>query len=187
MATSLLRWIAVSLIAVVAVAGRSARAGDIARVRIESTYLQSIVSTAVDRSPTLRGLIDRIDASNVIVYVTCEHFRSLLLRGQTILMSGTATVRYVRVQIDCMLPATDLAAIVGHELHHVNEIAAAGTIVDSRSLRLLYGSIGFVTCGSWQSEHFETIDAVHAGERVREEYLGRGRLSARAVKGRPAG
>ena len=179
MSTSCLCRIAAVLVAALTVITSDAHAQEIVRVRVESPYLQSVLARASDKSLTLRRLTDRIEASNVIVYITCEHFRSLMLRGQTTLMSASGEVRYIGVQVDCMLPAVDLAAIVGHELRHVNEIPAATAVRDDRSFRRLFESIGFATCRSWASEHFETTDAVEAGERVRQEYLGRASQVAR--------
>jgi len=152
------------------------------RIRTESPYLQSVLSEAGSRSPTLRGLARKIDASNVIAYVTCGSFSSRLLAGRTFLGQTSDKARYVRVQVDCMLPRMNLIAILGHELQHVAEIAAAADVVDSQSFARLFRTIGYLTCAGQSSpEKFETDGALEAGERVREDYLRGWPVGARVV------
>jgi hypothetical protein len=152
------------------------------RIRTESKFLESVLSDAGSRSPTLRALALRIDGSNVIAYVTCEHFSSRLLAGRTALGHANGEARYVRVQVDCMLPRLTLVAIIGHELQHVAEIAAAPDVVDAKSFARLFQTIGYLTCQGWSApEKLETDGALEAGERVREEYLRRWPVGARIV------
>jgi hypothetical protein len=158
------------LITAATLAAPSARADGLVRVRVESPYLRSLVARATDRSAKLRGLIGQIEGTNVIVHLVCERFSRSTLRGRTLLGMANQHVRYVRVQVDCMLQERELVAIVGHELQHVAEIAAAAEVVDGRSLSALYRAIGFPTCGFGQSEQFETGNAIRVGERVREEF-----------------
>jgi hypothetical protein len=161
---------------------KHSHAESLIRIRTESTYLQAVLAEAGSRSPTFRALALKIDASNVITYVTCEHFASRLLAGRTLLGYTTDKARYVRVQVDCMLPRLTLTAILGHELQHVAEIAAAPDVVDSKSFSRLYQTIGYLSCVGWSSpEKFETDGALEAGERVREEYLRRWPVDARVV------
>jgi len=170
MATSFRR-LAGFLITAVMLAAPSARADDLLHVRVESPYLGSVVARASDRSARLRGLIAEIDGTNVIAHLACAHFSRSTLRGRTLLVAANQDVRYVRVQVDCMLQESELVAIVGHELQHVAEIAADAEVVDGRSLGALYRAIGFSACGFGQSEQFETEDAIRVGARVREEFF----------------
>jgi len=173
MATSFRRFSASLLSVLILLAAQSARATDVERIRIESTYLRPLVAGVTAHSQTFRRLVDDIQRSDVIAYVTCEHFRSSTLRGRTRFVVGGREVRYVRVEVDCMQPTADVVAIIGHEFRHLAEIAGAATVMDERSLRTLYMSIGFQTCGFWRAEQFETSEAERTGERVRREYAGR--------------
>ena len=139
------------------------------RIRVESRRLRTELAHVIDRSPTLREIVGQIEQSNVIAYVMCEHFASVTLEGRTAWASAGPEARYVRVQIDCMLPKQRLVAILGHELQHVAEIAAAPDVVDTRTFARLFRSIGY-SCGGRSSERFETEKALNAGERVRQEY-----------------
>jgi hypothetical protein len=141
------------------------------RIRVQSRYLRGQLAEVIDRSPTLRAIVQHIEQSNVIAHVTCEHFASVRLEGRTVWGSSGPDARYVRVQIDCLLPDQRLVAILGHELQHVAEIAAAPDVVDSRSFARLFLSIGY-SCGRGTSlEQYETAQALAVGERVRREYL----------------
>jgi hypothetical protein len=140
------------------------------RIRVESRNLRTQLAHVIDRSPTLRTIVKQIEESDVIVYVTCERFASVMLEGRTAWSSASAEARYVRVQIDCMLAQQRLIAILGHELQHVAEIASARDVVDEQSFARLFKSIGY-SCGVTWPEAFETDQAIDAGERVRREYL----------------
>ena len=169
MATHAARLLAASMFGFVLVSATRSDADDMKRIRADSTYLQTIVADAADRSPTLRAIVKRIDASDVIVHVTCEHLNSAMLEGRTMWVAASPGVRYLRVQVECMLTRTELVAILGHELQHVAEIAAALDVVDRRSFARLFNTIGFSTCHF--GEQYETDRAIHAGEQVRQEFV----------------
>ena len=150
-----------------------AHASELERIRSESPLLNRIVTTAYDRSAAFRSLVERIEQSDVIVHLTCDHFKATALAGRTVLASARVGVRYVRVGIRCEQDDASLVAIVGHELQHVAEIAASPDAVDDRSLAHLFESIGFAVCRSVWTEQFETTAALEMGTRVRTEFLKR--------------
>ena len=147
------------------------RAAGTERIRPQSSLLRAAVSTGVDRSPTFRMLVDRIEQSDVIVHLTCDRFDTSTLRGRTVLTAANASVRYVRVQILCQQSLETLVSIVAHELRHVVEIASTPGVVDDRSLARLFVAIGFTTCPWAVREQFETIEALRVGEAVRRELM----------------
>jgi hypothetical protein len=166
MTTHSMRRITVWLFVLLVVASRS-HADEMSRVRTESTDLRGILAEA-RRSPTVSALIEQIDASNVIAHLECAHFKSVTLEGRTFFVLARHDVRYVRVQIDCMLMRPQLMVIVGHELQHVAEIAAAPDVVDERAFAGLLKRIGFLTCRKWP-EQYETEAALAIEERVYRE------------------
>ena len=141
------------------------------RIRPESTQLTAVFDRAVERSPTFRSIVERIEESDSIVHLTCGNFRSLLLAGRTALVSRVAGVRYLRVEILCSQGEPALVTIVAHELQHVVEIASTPDVVDDRSFVRLFSAIGFSTCVSTGQDQFETEAAIATGDRVREEFL----------------
>jgi hypothetical protein len=149
------------------------------RIRPEPT-LTAVIDRAVERSPTFRLIVGRIEQSDVIVHLTCNNFRSLLLAGRTALVAKGSDVRYVRVQILCSQGEPALVTIVAHELQHVVEISSTPEVVDDRSFVRLFRAIGFSTCISTGQEQFETEAALATGDRVREEFLHPSGLSLQA-------
>ena len=140
------------------------------RVRGDSAHLRLLLSSGVERSPTFKAIVDRLEASDLIVEVQCGRFKSTLLAGRTALLSARGSVRYVLVEIACPMAPAAALAMLGHELRHALEIASAPWVVDDRSLEKLYTGIGFPTClkaGGFSD--FETADALEAGERVHKE------------------
>jgi len=140
------------------------------RVRGNSVDMRQLLSSGLRRSPTFKAIVDRLEASDLIVEVQCGQFRSSQLAGRTVLLSARPIVRYVLVEIAC--PIADAAAleILGHELRHALEIASATWVVDELSLEKLYTQIGYPSCvKTGGSGEFETADAVEAGERVHHE------------------
>jgi hypothetical protein len=109
-------------IAVVPVFSNRVWADDLERIRPESPVLKAVMATALERSATFRSLVERIERSDLIVYVTCSQFESVTLAGRTLLASARPGVRYVRVQILCQQSQPALVSIVAHELQHVVEI-----------------------------------------------------------------
>ena len=150
---------------------RPSSAGDLQRIRTPSRLLRAVLSDSTEKSTTLKAIVDRVDASNVIVYVTCDRFDSVLVNGKTIWAEGSREARYLRVKVDCMLPRASLVAILGHELQHVAEVADAPQVVDEASFAKLFSRIGYATCDKRTLEQFETNGAITAGERVRQEVL----------------
>jgi hypothetical protein len=160
----------VALILVLLFPALPAQAHGPERVRADTENLRLLISSGLKRSPTLRAIVDRLDASDVIVEVQCGQFKSVLLAGRTVLLSARPSVRYVLVEIACPMGEAASLEILGHELRHALEIASAPWVVDEPSLEKLYTQIGFSTCvKTGVFNQFETADAIEAGEHVHHE------------------
>jgi len=160
----------VALFLVLVLPAAPARAHQLDRVRGDSADLRLLLLSGVQRSPTFKAIVDRLEASDLIVEVQCGRFKSSLLAGRTALLSARGSVRYVLVEIACPMASAAALAMLGHELRHALEIASAPWVVDDRTLEKLYTRIGFATClkaGGFSD--FETADALEAGERVQRE------------------
>jgi hypothetical protein len=147
-----------------------ARAQRLDRVRADSKVVRLLLSSGLQRSPTFGAIVDRLEASDLIVEVQCGLFKSTMLAGRTVLLSAQPSVRYVLVEIACQMAEPVAVAILGHELRHALEIASAPWVADAPSLEQLYTQIGFSSClkaGGFVD--FETADALEAGERVHHE------------------
>jgi hypothetical protein len=139
------------------------------RIRPESNILKDAIAAALERSGTFRSLAERIEDSDLIVYLTCSRFESGTLAGRTLLVSARPGLRYVHVQVRCELSPMPLVEIVAHELQHVVEIASAADVVDDTSMVRLFSAIGFSRQQAPRPTQFETHAALAIGGRVRRE------------------
>lgn len=162
-----------SLVAAVALALQSAaiaRTGPHLRPEIA---LRPLVEQAAQRSPSIRELIDRVEASDVLVYVRLRQFTRSDLNGRVALLSSMpAGQRFLVVELACGRSDVATMAALGHELFHVLEIAAQPSIVDARSLSAFYTTAGEKTGDLHGQVTFETRGAEAAGVQVRRELLG---------------
>lgn len=94
----------------------------------------------------MRLILDGLEQSNVIVYVTCEQFRTVTIEGRTLWVVARAGARYLRVRIDCQVPVQRLVRILAHELEHAGEVAGVTGVIDDSGFARLFPTIGFRTC-----------------------------------------
>ena len=118
------------------------------RVRSDSPYLRLVIVSGVQRSPTFRAIIDRLERSDLIVEVQCGRFIDSRLAGRTVFLTARPTVRYVLVEISCPVTSVPALGTIAHELSHALEIATARWVVNGETLAQLYGQIGFPTYGA---------------------------------------
>ena len=137
----------------------------IGRVRALDPWAVESLDRVATRSPLARHLIDRLEASNVIVHIVTAPVMPSNVAGTTRFVSQRGGYRYVRVSIDRQLLPDTRAAILGHELQHALEIAVSDA-VDHDGVRRLYERIGKRVDGR---DHFETPAAALAGRRVWSE------------------
>jgi hypothetical protein len=158
------------LFALLAAAPARVQAGS-PRVRTSSPYLRLLIASGVERSPTFRAIVERLETSDLIVEVECGRFTGSSLAGRTALLAALPDVRYVLVEVGCPLSSAPALAIIGHELRHALEIASARWVVDGETLALFYTQIGFQNRVARTASYgqFETTDALDAGERVHHE------------------
>jgi len=143
----------------------------IERVRTDSPDLRLVLASGIERSPTFRRIVERLEQSDLIVELQCARFAESSLAGRTVLLSAQPGTRYVLVEIACSMTSVPSLHMIGHELRHALEIADAPWVVDGSTLAQLYREIGFPTCGVNRELYgrFETAEALDAGERVHHE------------------
>ena len=133
--------------------------------------LRALVDDATRGAPSIRGLIDRLEALDVTVYIRVRAFAQPDLEGRVALLSVVGEHRYLVIELAC--PRTRLAqmATLGHELYHAVEIANEPSIVDARTLAAFYTRIGRRTDDWSGRQMFETDAAADAGVRARRELV----------------
>jgi hypothetical protein len=136
-------------------------------VRPETKIARTILDDARRRSPTIADMLDRIEASDVILFLDLQYDQPTA--GQTRLFSASPLARFVRVIVDLSLPFDRRTEIIAHELQHVLEIVADPTVRDERGMRELFERIGW-TVGL---RAFETVEARAIEGVVRREMGGK--------------
>lgn len=134
------------------------------RVRSSNPYILAMTEEASRRSPTFRGLLTAIDATDGIVYIeqgNCMHKARACLALD---VASAAGCRILRVGVDARRPDWDVMASIGHELRHAIEVLENRSLNDQSSVYLFYAQ------GRQAPDRpFETDAAIGAGDAVRKE------------------
>ena len=146
------------------IAGTEPRDGS--HVRTMDKRLRSAIDEGLARSSSFRGLIARLDGSDVIVYVEPQCPMSSRLFGRLTLLGAGRERRYVNVRISCMLTVMQQIAALGHELRHAVEIADAPSVIDDASLAAEYRRVGFASTVTRRGDGYESRAAIDAAKRV---------------------
>jgi hypothetical protein len=153
---------------VVVFTGRLHAADQVTHIRLESDRLQAAMEEAA-QSQTFRELVDRINDSDLIVYVRCQAFTERAFDARLALIAATTPHRYVLVEIACSRIELQLPSTLAHELRHAVEVAGDRSVVDQASFKRLYTRIGFDAGSAVNMKLYETTAAIDAAARVRRE------------------
>ena len=162
----------------VAVQAQDDRAPD-PHIRSAHANLLDVITTGLRRSTTMRDLVERIEASDLVVYMEWRVSPDSHVAAHTAFVSAAGGRRYLSVVVDPRLAPCQLLPLIAHELQHVAEIAGEGSVVSEQSLAAFYRRVGFST-GGWERERYESRAAIEAGERVTREMRETGSAASRA-------
>ena len=157
-----------ALIIVVAPSSRAEEASKaLRRIRLLNPCLPTLIADAAAGSATITSLIERIERSDLIVFVRCVAFIQPAVAGRMVFLGAVAGHRFLVVEI--RIPATwhMQAGVVGHELQHAVEIADAPDIKSQSDMAAHYTRTGVQV--SAKPPAFETEAARRAGQRVLQE------------------
>ncbi len=141
-------------------------------VRAEDPELRALVADTASRSATFRQLLDRLERSDVLVYVRTQHFLTTRLDGRIGFASGTGRpsgLRILLIELACPRSSTAQAETLAHELHHATEIADAPWVRDTATLARYYRQIGETAVPQVHGLAFETLAAQVTAQRVKLE------------------
>jgi len=132
--------------------------------------LRPFVEESARRAPSIQALLDRLEETDVIVYVRMRVFDQVALEGRTGMLTTTAAgQRYLVIELACGRPAVTTMATLAHELYHALEIARQPAIVNAQTLAAYYRRHGVETGGLPGRLTFETEAAEQAGHQARRE------------------
>ena len=140
------------------------------KLRPQDDRIALAIKEGSARSTTFKALVDRIEASDVIVYVAINPQIKSTLSGALTWMTRAGDFRYVRASLAPDLPFDQMIASVAHELHHAVEVIEDPTVVDEKSLVELYRRIGLPSRAAGPSG-WETLAAQRTGSQVRRELI----------------
>ena len=148
----------------------AAAPGEEVRIRPQDARLANLLRQGAARSTTFKALVDRIEASNVIVYIALNPLMKSNLSGMLTWMTRAGNYRYVRASISVDLTADQTIATLAHELQHAVEVIEDESVKDEASLVALYKRIGRQS-GTSAPMRWETVAAQEAGVKVRRELV----------------
>ena len=138
-------------------------------IRSTDRRLRSLLEHGLRMSPTLRALVARLHASDVVVYLQCDGPSGP--DGRLTFLTTAAGYRYVVVRMARLARAQQIA-MMAHELQHAVEIAETPAIVDGPSLVREYRRMGYENPASQlPGVSFDTHAAMRAGEQVLRELM----------------
>lgn len=138
------------------------------RLRPQDSRLEQVLKEGARRSTTFKALVDRIEASHVIVYVAINPMMKSSLSGMLTWMTRAGDYRYVRASIRPDLTFDQMIATLAHELQHAVEVIEDESVIDERSLVALYRRIGHQN-SNVAPARWDTTAAQQAGFQVRRE------------------
>jgi hypothetical protein len=147
---------------------RHATSNPLARIRPMQKVGEQLLAEGIAHSPTFRWLVDRLNHSNVIVYVDVRPDMPPHLGGSLRFLARSATDHFLKIQLNRKFQGKILVALLAHELQHAVEVAEEGNIGSAEDLRRLYRRVGVRT----GFDRYDTVAARQAGYIVRDE-LGR--------------
>lgn len=140
------------------------------RLRPQDPRTVQVLKEGGGRSATFRALVNRIEASNLIVYIAVNPVLKSSLSGKLTWMTRAGDFRYVRASISTELGFDQMIASVAHELQHAVEVIEDESVTDERSLIALYKRIGQPSRAAGPSG-WETLAAQRTGTQVRRELV----------------
>jgi hypothetical protein len=156
----------------IAIAADSIPDGPRRPIRTTDDRLRKLLDEGMRTSPTFRALVERLHASDVVVYLRCDRVSPRAADGRLTFLSSAGGLRYVVVRMTHLQAPERQIAIIAHELRHAIEIADAPQIVDGPSLVREYKRIGYVSLGSkLPGITFDSKAAVDAGIQVMRELM----------------
>lgn len=144
------------------------------QVRSADHRINGAVEQGLRDSATFRALVDRINASDVVVYLAADvNGLPTGVDGRLTFLSAAGGFRYVVVHVNSRLSTPRLVALIGHELQHAREIADTVAIIDALSMAREYAAgLGYRNLLVTNDRRtFDSRAAIRAGEQVLREVL----------------
>jgi hypothetical protein len=87
-------------------------------IRVLDPVLKELFDHGVQQSPTLRALVDKVEAAPILVFIEGDIRMPSYVGARLNFVTSVNGLRYVRVDIDCTLSPRRQIALLAHELQH---------------------------------------------------------------------
>ena len=138
------------------------------RVRPTSALGRKVLDAGLARSTTFRRLVQRLENSDVIVYVQMRPNMPSDIGGLLEFMGRGGTNRYLRVTVGSLHHQNVIVALLGHELQHAAEVADAPDVQSPVAFRRVLPAH---RCANRRGR-YDSAAAQSAGRIVRAELRG---------------
>ena len=139
------------------------------RLRPTTALGRKVIDAGLARSMTFRRLVQRLESSDVIVYVQMRPNMPSEVGGLLEFMGRGGTNRYLRVSVGSLHHQNVMVALLGHELQHAAEVADAPDVQSPAAFAEFYRRIGLPTGAG----RYDSLAAQTAGRTVQSELRGR--------------
>lgn len=136
-------------------------------VRTTDDRIRRALAIGAEKAPTLRGLLEELEASDVILYVEPGECGCGRARACVTFVTMVEGIRYLRATVSPLQLEIDLISHIGHELRHATELAAARQVVSRETFKEFYTGASSVTCRAPCG--YETLAAIRTQSAVRTE------------------
>jgi hypothetical protein len=137
------------------------------RVRTTDRQLRALMATAIERSPKFRSLIEKLNDSDVIVYLEAKIIREWVGGYLVSRIVAEGEYRYLRIIVNPRGTDERLITVIAHELQHAIEIAATPAVGRSQTVEEWLAANGFLA--GCHLGCYETMEAINIQETVRRE------------------
>ena len=138
-------------------------------IRILDPILKELFDHGVQQSPTLRALVDNVEAAPILVFIEGDLRMPTYVGARLNFVTSVNGLRYVRVDVDCTLSPRRQIALLAHELQHALEIGERVDILHAEDMESLYEDIGFESFENGSHKSFETEAALTVQRTVDDE------------------
>lgn len=136
-------------------------------VRGATPKVKALIDEGIRRSPSFKALVERLNRSDVVVYINVTRDLPVGLDGRLAFMTSAGSVRYLHAQVLDGLGVDGIIAVAAHELQHAAEVAEHPDVRDAPAMERLYQRIG--ERSSIAHNRYDTAAARSMGRRVRQE------------------
>jgi hypothetical protein len=147
------------------------------RIRPNDVRSANLLLQGLQRSATLRRLVDDLADGDLIVYIEMQPRLRARLAGTLTWITATPKFRYVRVSWNPEIGTEAAIATLGHELQHALEVAREASIVSASTLEAFYREHGI----DMRSHNgWDTLAARDRGDAVRRDLAAN--VTSRAIE-----